>query len=71
MNIIKVINHQKPYIGRDGNPHPSVNFYVEVEMNGNPCRVAIRPSFPKGAYILDLVAEKSVIKAVDSSNVGD
>lgn len=57
MEIVKVIDSSKTFVGRDGNLRKSVNYFLVVDVNGVPHSIAIRPSFPNGRAVLDLVAK--------------
>lgn len=53
LRIVKRVNKDKVYVDEKGKERCSVNYYLVV--NGN--YIAIRPSFHKGYYMLDTIAE--------------
>lgn len=70
MNLVKIVNYEKPYKGKDGKDHPSVNYYLEFSLAtdngglGKTSRISIVPKFDKSLrdwYALDTVAELRVV----------
>lgn len=53
LKVVKRVNKAKTYVDEKGKERLSVNYYLVV--NGN--YIAIRPSFHKGYYQLDTIAE--------------
>lgn len=71
MELIKIVNYKKPYLGKDGKQHPSQNLYLREVINGNVINVAIDSpyrgradlvNFLRRDYgILDLLAKVETI----------
>ena len=59
MKIIKVVNLNKKFKAKNGKEYSSINYYVQLD---NKKMIAIRPSFAKGYYALDVVAETIINK---------
>lgn len=66
MKLIKIVDHTRPWKGKDGKERPSTNFYIEFDNDsGRTVRVAIRPSFDgaRDSAMLDSQADIRVIKS--------
>lgn len=56
IELVKVVNKDKKYLSSDGKERVSVNYYVVC----NGTYIAVRPSFSKGYYQLDMFCKKVV-----------
>lgn len=46
MEIIKLVDKSKAWVGKDGTPHESTTtFFLQYEIEGNPRYIAIKPHF--------------------------
>lgn len=74
MKMIKVVDYNRPFTGKDGKVRPSVNFYVEVMMGEKKTRLAIRPSFSRDYALFDSISVCEIRKSdgsVDGSAVSE
>lgn len=75
MELIKIVNYKKPYVGRDGKKHPSQNLYLREVINGNVVNVAVDSPYRGRADlanylrrdygIMDLLAKVEKIGSVE------
>lgn len=65
MKVLKVINKNKTFTGKDGKEHFDVTYYVCFDLSGAPKYIAIDPHFKDSKrdwYLLDAIAERQIIE---------
>lgn len=61
MKVVKLINYNKTWKGKDGKDRPSVNYYLEYDILGETKSLCITNKFPRDFLKLDVIAVVRVI----------
>lgn len=69
MELIKIVNYQKPYVSKlDGKEHPSTDIYLELDTPNGKERVAINAKWPKNyrdRALLDAHSKVEIIRKAE------
>lgn len=71
MKLLKVINKNKTYVGKDGKERFDVCYYLCFDLNGAPKYLAVDPHFKDSKrdwFLLDAVAERRIIEATTEND---